>query len=377
MKTSCPRLFEVEAMRDGRLTGAEVARFHAHVGLCPTCAREVRAVEALAAALQAPERAGGLPADSDELSVRRRRTRLLAAFDATLLPAPRQAFARLTPILAATLGTLCILIGLAFAIMHRRSLATAIPAAASNAPDPVRVRADGPAQWSRQVDNQLEKIRLEAGTLAIRVDHARSAPRLLVLLPDGELEDIGTAFTVSVDAGRTSRVTVQEGKVVLHLGGKPALALSAGAIWTPDPAPALASAITSAGPNPPLAPSAGSDATSTAPPRSKTAPGLRTAAAFPPPPSGSAEVTSGPDPAADFRAALAALSAGDQTRAAARFSAFLADHPRDPRAEDAAYLRVIALQRSGDALTTQAAARDYLRRYPHGFRRAEVTPLAE
>jgi Outer membrane lipoprotein len=87
--------------------------------------------------------------------------------------------------------------------------------------------------------------------------------------------------------------------------------------------------------------------------------------------------SSAPDPAADFRAALAALSAGDQTRAAARFSAFLANHPRDPRAEDAAYLRVIALQRSGDPLTTKAAARDYLRRYPHGFRRAEVAPLAE
>ncbi len=50
-------------------------------------------------------------------------------------------------------------------------------------------------------------------------------------------------------------------------------------------------------------------------------------------------------------------------------------HPRDPRVEDAAYLRVLALQRAGDEAGLQAAGRDYLRRHPNGFRRSEIEAL--
>jgi hypothetical protein len=49
---------------------------------------------------------------------------------------------------------------------------------------------------------------------------------------------------------------------------------------------------------------------------------------------------------------------------------------RDPRAEDAAYLLVIALQRASDLPGARAAARDYLQRFPDGFRRAAIEPLA-
>ena len=51
--TPCPRLFEAEAMRDGRLTGAERASFERHVARCPACSSEVRALEALAESLRA------------------------------------------------------------------------------------------------------------------------------------------------------------------------------------------------------------------------------------------------------------------------------------------------------------------------------------
>ena len=82
------------------------------------------------------------------------------------------------------------------------------------------------------------------------------------------------------------------------------------------------------------------------------------------------------DPAADFRAAMAAFNGGDNARAAADFAAFLRQHPRDPHAEDAAYLRILALQRTGDSGATKQAARDYLSRYSHGFRHAEVEAIA-
>jgi hypothetical protein len=51
------------------------------------------------------------------------------------------------------------------------------------------------------------------------------------------------------------------------------------------------------------------------------------------------------------------------------------DYPSDARAEDAAYLRVIALHRGGDVAATKQAALEYLERYPRGFRRAEVQAL--
>ena len=83
-----------------------------------------------------------------------------------------------------------------------------------------------------------------------------------------------------------------------------------------------------------------------------------------------------PESSVDFRAAMAALDVGDNAQAAAAFASFLAKHPRDPRAEDAAYLRVIALQRSGDGGSMRWAAQEYLRRYPEGFRQAEMEALS-
>ena len=82
------------------------------------------------------------------------------------------------------------------------------------------------------------------------------------------------------------------------------------------------------------------------------------------------------DPSADFRAATSAFNSGDNTRAATLFAAFLTQSPRDPRAEDAAYLRILALQRIGNLPATHQAARDYLARYPQAFRHAEVEALS-
>jgi hypothetical protein len=71
-----------------------------------------------------------------------------------------------------------------------------------------------------------------------------------------------------------------------------------------------------------------------------------------------------------------ALERGDNHQAATLFATFLGKHPGDRRAEDAAYLRAIALQRCEDIVGTKDAAREYLRRYPYGFRRLEMEPLS-
>ena len=72
---------------------------------------------------------------------------------------------------------------------------------------------------------------------------------------------------------------------------------------------------------------------------------------------------------------MTGFQAGDNVSAAAAFASFVTRYPRDPRAEDAAYLRVIALQRCGALRDMKRAAEEYLRRYPEGFRHAEVDRL--
>lgn len=332
---TCARVFEAEAARDGRLTGAARAHFEAHAAGCASCAQEARGLEELARAL----RKSGTAGETDELHVRRERTRLLAAFDASLIPRPREGHAKrwLAFGLAAAMlsGLLWLRARAEVPAPSKGGPADVIVPAASLA----KVEAEAGARWTRRIDDGFERIVLESGTLAVRVTHASPSRRLLVVLPDGELEDIGTVFTVTADAGHTTAVRVQEGRVVLRLRDQPPRQLVAGENWTPAPAPEKSAA-------PPLVPRA-------APVAPRRA-----------------------DAAADFRVALSALNAAESARAAALFTAFLSEHPGDSRTEDAAYLRVIALQRAGKLAEMRSAAGAYLSRYPRGFRRAEVEPLA-
>jgi hypothetical protein len=334
----CPRSFEAEAMRDGRLTGAALAAFARHAGGCSACAREVRVFEALADALRA------LPAgEADDLRALRARSRLLAAFDADLVAPPRRWPRRLVWASAAA----AILVGVA---AGWRPHAPGPPAPS------VAVVAGGGASWSRRPGDHREIVTLARGTLSIHVDHVAGAGRLLIELPDGELEDVGTTFTVSAASGRTTGVSVQEGSVVLRLLGLPTITIAAGETWRPHERQIPAAEP----PRPVLHPDE--------PVRPAERRAMR--------PRAVADAIAASDPARDFRAAVSALDAGDARRAADAFAEFLADHPEDPRAEDAAYLEIIALQRCGDGVRLKEAAQRYLLRHQGGFRRAEVERLS-
>jgi|CZKU01.1.fsa_nt_gi hypothetical protein len=345
--TPCPRLFEAEAMRDGRLTGAERVSFERHVAICPACSREVQSLEALGESLRA-----GPPA-ADELHARRERTRLLAAFDRELVAPKRSWNLGQRPLWPAAVAALVV----ATLFVQRVRRSAEAPAHTSSAV----VHADSTAVWTERMAGDRKNIVLERGALWIHVDHSSGEGRLLVVLPDGELEDIGTTFTLSADDGHTTRVAVQEGHVVLRLRGQAAIALGPGDTWIPEPRPAAsarARSTSSADPAP----------TTRIDPDERRTPSPRSSASFAP--------SSASDPSVDFRAAMAALDVGDNHQAAAAFADFLGKHPRDPRSEDAAYLRVVALQRSGDSAGMKQAAIEYLRRYPAGFREAEVEPLS-
>jgi hypothetical protein len=351
VKPSCPRLFEVEAARDGRLTGADLARFESHVSHCALCAKEAEALEEFARSLRSLPAAAG-----DELRVRRERTRLLAAFNTALVPGPSNTKRWLIPLVATTVFT-----ALTLTLWHSRPAANrgakvGTPAVV-RAREAIAVRASPASQWSRQVESHRETITLTAGTLNVSIDHTLSPRRLRLLLPDGELEDLGTTFSVTTTPTATTHVAVQDGAVILRLRERAPIILSANQAYSPSIAePATETA-------PPLPPTA---LTSAAP--------ARAASAAPAPAPGPSSTTG--DAGSEFRAALSALNAGNNALAANLFGSFLASHPAAANAEDAAYLRILALQRAGSLQAMRSAARDYLERYPTAFRRAEVEPLA-
>jgi hypothetical protein len=344
----CPRSFEVEAARDGRLTGAALANFERHMTGCPACLRESKALEGLANALRTDPCDG---ASADSLHTRRERTRLLAAFDRTLVAPERHSRARRWQISSAAVAAL---VACALVLWRVRSAEQSARAATV-------VRADSNAVWSERSEGSSEKIVLERGGLWIHVDHPSGEGRLLVVLPDGELEDTGTTFSVIAEEGRTTRVAVEEGTVVLRIRGEGPVAVGAGDSWAARAGPAASSLASSAPPT--------GIASSVQSAPSPAAPSVLPRAS---PPASATDR----DPSADFRAAMASLDVGDNAEAAAEFASFLALHPRDPRAEDAAYLCVIALQRTGDTGRMKQAAQEYLRRYPGGFRRAEMETLS-
>jgi hypothetical protein len=343
MTRGCPRRFEVAAISDGRVLGIEREDFQRHLAGCLDCSHEARALGALDAAVRA------LPAPAvNVLHVRRERTRLLAAFDRELVTTERRS-KPMHWLWAPAIVALLLLWQLR-----------------SASPEPVGkplVHASSSAVWSMRTQGQLDQLRLERGSLSIQIDHSRAITRrLIVLLPDGELEDIGTKFTVSVENARTTHVAVQEGSVELRVRGRPAVILATGETWIPAPPPPTAAScatkpataikpVTAVEPAPAIEPG----------PTIEPAPAQSRARLRPPTTSARA-----------FRDAVALLQAGDNMAAARAFASFAANYPRDLRAEDAAYLRVIALQRKGDEAGMKHAARVYLQRHPAGFRRTEM-----
>jgi outer membrane protein assembly factor BamD (BamD/ComL family) len=78
----------------------------------------------------------------------------------------------------------------------------------------------------------------------------------------------------------------------------------------------------------------------------------------------------------DFAEAMKALSRGDFSAGASWLEGFVSAHPHDPRAEDAAYLEAIALERAGRLEGAKAAARRYLAAYPDGAHHAQARRIA-
>ncbi len=319
----CPRKWQVEAANDGRLSGKDLAHAVRHREQCRECANEELALAELKL------RCASLPAlPRDPLAVRRTRQRLMSTLNQALL-APTLGSQRRGFAIWAMLGLLpAAALGTALSIGHvRTTTPTQVPAKPA-----LEIHAGPHARWLVHSEPDLDRAELSDGTASFEV-HPHPGRRVLVVLPDGELEDLGTTFEVTVQAGKTEQIRVSQGRVLVRLTGQPEFSLPAGEQWqralVPVAPPSSAS--------PDVAPNAALEAPRFARPAPKKAASAPSAVTLAP----LIEVES------------------DTTRA-----------------EDTAYLSIVSALHQQRYAEARRQAKAYLLQFPNGFRRVEVLNVA-
>lgn len=349
--TGCARAWEVEAARDGRLTGHEQQSALRHIALCSHCAREQERFEALACALRV------LPVRPvDDLKVRRQRHTLLARALEDRQPARRvrRPWWRAVALVAALACALLVL-SVSPNYIHRSTGAR------------LAVMPDVDAQYKRWSDHNGHVVELKDGRLTFDVERFESGHGVLVRTPDGEIEDIGTVFSVTVREGRTEAISVIAGRVVARIAGKPARDISAGETLLPYAGDERVQPLV-------VDPVARSKTAAHVRRTREARPVRETVTPYTEAVSGDAAVAES-EAARQFSLAVARVEARDNASALQLLERFALQFPADSRAEDAAYLRVVVLARGTDRGALRSAARAYLRVYPRGFRAPEVSRL--
>jgi ferric-dicitrate binding protein FerR (iron transport regulator) len=357
----CPMALLVEAKRDGRLGHRELASVDRHLATCASCAELVSDLGRIRALLRAPT---PTPAP---LSVQRSRLKLLR--EAALPSSPAQRPSRPLIALAVALAAAGAL-GLALRQRSPESHVAVMQPMAASANEPPRtatsVLPEGQARFTRTSSDGTEIVTLSDGAVNLSVRHLEAGERFLVKTGDAEVEVRGTLFRVEAANDRIQRVSVAEGKVEVRFGGA-TFFMTADERWDrPADAPlspAKAAAIRS------------SDSSTKTEEHGVTA--VKRSPAKAHPASSAKPVASDAESAGAFEEGMAMMERGDYGAAARRLEAFSSSSPADDRAEDAAFLVILALQRAGRPAEAAAAARRYLATYPSGYRRAQAKAIAE
>ena len=316
----CPRQWEVEAIRDRRVVGAARQSFEAHLARCCVCRKHADALEACVQKLK--ELPGMWP---DEFTARRQRLQLLEQFNASLLASPRRSLH--APVLI-LIGVFAAIVALACLRQH------SVPGGL------VEMRAASPGTWEEIRQGDSDRVELRDGHFDLVIHRPSTRHRVVLAVPDGEIEDLGTALEVWISNGQTNRVSVKSGEVVVRLRGCPTTHLRAGEHWARKE---QAESAVSRSSLPLVVP----DAAST----------------------GSASNASAPLAATRAVRARAGINATPSAKTVA---------PRVRRVtEDSAYLRVLDLFGQGRADQTKIAADAYLAEYPLGFRRPEILDIEQ
>lgn len=362
-----------------------------HVPVCEACTQAARDLDRIGEALRAPrEPATPLEHQRARLGLLRRATEPRPG-SATVSPSPWR-FA-----VAAAVVTVAVVTGWAGA---RLTAAPARPLVALHHRPPPRLappretalRPSDDARFDRTRSAGLEVVTLTQGTLDVTVRPLGPGERFVVRTGDAEVEVRGTAFRIEADQGHIRGVAVAEGAVEVRYAGFSAVIPSGGS-WR---ATGDAAASTAAPAAPKADPAATATATAIAAPvapapriaaRGPIAPAPRALPEAPAPPPEVAPpepekvvpavAPRGPSAASiAFADAMQALRRGDYAQSAAQLEGFSSAHGKDPRADEAEYLRAIALQRAGRAADAAAAARRYLSTRPRGAHRAEAQRIA-
>jgi ferric-dicitrate binding protein FerR (iron transport regulator) len=364
----CTRLWQVEAVRDRRLAGAEQAAFERHLETCVECTAERAQLARL------DELAANMPAHtSDALARRRLRNELLRRANDLSVgsghPPPRRSRAAM---LALALAAAALLIAVLGFFRNERAITR-------NSDEPrFELVASTESDWSALRRGAALRLALRRGNFELYVHKLDARQSFVLELPDGELEVRGTRFSVEVVDGRTRSVSVSEGLVALRLRGGPSgsaeeVLLGAGRSWpgvTAARAPAATEELDAGAPSasPTAAPMRGAPMAPRA--DSVASARIRPAAAA------SAENQRKSDATADFAAAMSAFSRGDFATAEQLFLAFETQHPTNGHVEDTLFLRALTRLRRGDDAGAKQLAREYRRRYPNGFRAPEAERLS-
>jgi len=344
MRAICAQAWQVQAVEDGRLSGAERESFERHAATCAECRHERLVLAELRAA------GGRLPLSEPAPLERRRQRQLLLRRASELGQRSEEPFRR-WPVLALAL----LAVGVGLLEFSRSEDAPRPPVETAAAREPTyRLSATSGTRWRILESGEALRLRLDIGDVELQVDKLSARQRFVLELPDGEVEVVGTRFRAVASALGTEQVRVSEGRVALRFARRAPLSLAAGESWE------RATEEKEAGREmKPAAPDAGVRGQSPA----RAAAGHRAGAG------------------SDFAQAMAAFDAGDYGRAEGAFLGFERRHSGDARCEDATFLRAVARARRGDAAGASAIARQYLERYPSGLRVHEakqlITPSAE
>lgn len=346
----CPYTRRLAQARDGALEAAELACVQDHLKRgCRHCQREQSYLDWLRQQLRATT------PDLDEVGLQRQRRSLLFKADQyrqRLLTSRQQRLGALKG--AAVAIALC-----AGLFMLDRT------------PDITINRLSGTGPIQRYTEGNYAVVELSDGGYELRVTRGVLDRSLLVRLPDGEIEDIGTVFGVTVESGRTARVAVSQGAVKLRVQGRRHVTLEAGGVWeSPRQSPAVDP--TEAPAEPARADDAHNSRHATASPNVErdVQPEPRVAAPLPP--------SSRPSTPADRGAGVPpehpVTSRVGQRPAATRSAR---SSPDTSASEDALYLQILELLRQERPDAARSLAKRYLNRFPHGFRRREVAGIAD
>jgi len=384
--SACPRLWEAEAVEDGRLDGGGRASFERHATSCAECAREID----LLAKMRGIERASVAP--PNPMSRRRRRAELLRRANEQIVGSARKAWRGRTGALAVAL----VAAGIVLTLWRgwRKPLTASLP------PDAplFEITSINEGRWKVLHEGPNAEVALAFGAVLVHVEKLAFDRRFLLKLPDGELEVRGTRFAVEADERHTKHVAVTEGLVALRVANGVERLLYAGESWTaPDlaaapQAAAIAGSESAASPPPldqpsekaPLAGRTRARRTSKSGSRGAApigAPALPSTAPAAPPSAAPAATDPARVPGDDhgagtlFAAAMRAFETGSYEKADNLFRRFEKQFSDDPRAEDASFLRIVCALRRGDRSAAEAHAHEYLGTYADGLRRGEVERL--